>query len=75
MPVLLKIKANGNRWAGRGSATSKHKTLADAETSLLDYVLINWNDEMDGEPRPSDVGEIVRCYFEIVDEQYELSYV
>lgn len=72
MPFLLTIKAKGNQWSGRGSATSKHKTLADAETALHDYVLNNWDNETDGELQPSDAGVIVHQYFESFDEQYEI---
>lgn len=72
MSYLLKISATGNQWSGRGSAKSKHKTQADAEAFLQNYVLLNWDYEMDGEPLPEAGIDIVEQYFEVVEEQYEI---
>lgn len=47
-------------------------TMADAETALQDYVLKNWEYEMDGVPLPKQGSEIVEQYFDEVEERYEI---
>lgn len=72
MPFVLTIGERGSSWAGRPNRTSLHDTREQAEAELLQYVRLNWDDEMDGDEPPEDPEEMIEQYFEYVPERYDI---
>lgn len=56
-----------------GVDVSVHKTTEGAEKYLLEYLKDNWPDNKDAKPRPEDLRDAVRYYFETWHE-WEESY-
>lgn len=72
MPFTLTIRERGHSWAGRGPVTSTHASPEDARDALVEYVLRNWESELD-EEMPANSDELVSRYFEGVLETYEIT--
>lgn len=73
--VALIIREKGSSWAGRPPVVTTYADEETARRALEEYVLANWESEMDEAEMPDDPEDAVDQYFEAVAEAYDIAEV